>query len=123
MPCLNARALRSTPTDAEKKLWSRPRLKQLHGNRFRRQVPIGPYIVDFCCLAERLVIEVDGGQHDANVVKDDARTEYLERQGFRVVRFWNNDVLGNIEGVLEVIVAQLASGTPHPNPPPQGGRE
>jgi very-short-patch-repair endonuclease len=94
-----ARQLRSNPTEAEKRLWSKLRLKQIGGHRFRRQAPIGPYVADFACLAQRLIIEVDGGQHDSRATQDDARTAWLERQGFRVLRFWNNEVLGNVEGV------------------------
>jgi very-short-patch-repair endonuclease len=118
-----ARQLRSNPTEAEKRLWSKLRLKQIDGHRFRRQVPIGAYVVDFVCLARRLIIEVDGGQHDSRASQDDARTAWLERQGFSILCFWNNEVLGNIEGVYEIIVAHLAGGAPHPNPPPKGGRE
>jgi very-short-patch-repair endonuclease len=94
-------------TDAERKLWSRLRRKQMNGHRFRRQVPIGPFIVDFACLASRLIIEVDGGQHGVDVERDARRTAWLEAQNFRVLRFWNNDVLGNIEGVLLMIERAL----------------
>jgi very-short-patch-repair endonuclease len=110
-----ARDLRQNPTEAEKGLWSKLRLKQLDGHRFRRQVPIGPFVVDFCCLARRLIVEVDGGQHSSDAAKDARRTEWLERQGFRVLRFWNNDVLGNIDGVLATIAMHLAGGG---SPPP-----
>src|SRR6266404_2835045 len=102
MASTRARQLRSNPTDAEMRLWSKLRRKQIDGHRFRRQVPIGPYIADFVCLERRLVIEVDGGQHSESIA-DDARTAWLEGQGFCVLRFWNNDVLGNTEGVLTVI--------------------
>ena len=114
MPSTRARELRRNPTDAEKRLWSKLRLKQIDGHRFRRQVPIGPYIVDFACLARRLIIEVDGGQHDSRAIQDDARTAWLEREDFRVLRFWNNEVLGNIEGVYETIVAHLTDGSVPP---------
>ena len=115
--------VRKEPTDAEKKLWQLLRRKQLDGYRFRRQVPIGPFIVDFACLAERLVIEVDGGQHAVEADKDARRTRWLEEKGLRVVRFWNNQVLGHPEGVIQVIQSALADGdTPLPDPPPQGGR-
>jgi len=110
MASTRARQLRSNPTEAEKRLWSKLRLKQIGGHRFRRQAAIGPYIVDFICLARRLIIEVDGGQHDSRATQDDARTAWLERERFRVLRFWNNEVLGNIEGVYEVIVAHLTGG-------------
>ena len=98
-----AKALRLTMTDAELKLWSHLRRRQVGGTRFRKQVPIGPYVADFACLDLKLVIEVDGGQHDVNKPKDDIRTAWLEARGYRVLRFWNNDVLGNINGVIEVI--------------------
>ena len=100
------------------------RRKQLDGYRFRRQVPLGPYVVDFACLAERLVIEVDGGQHAVEAAKDACRTQWLEDNDFRVLRFWNNEVLGHPEGVIQVIQSTLADeDTPLPAPPPQGGRE
>jgi len=114
MPSTRARQLRSNPTEAEKRLWSTLRLKQIESHRFRRQVAIGPYIVDFVCFDRRLIIEVDGGQHDSRIVPDDARMAWLERQGFRGLRFWNNEVLGNIEGVYEIIVAHLAGGNAPP---------
>ena len=101
------RHLRKNPTDAEQKLWSCLRRKQLHGYRFRRQRPIGPYIVDFVCLEVSLIIEVDGGQHAEQIEKDEARTSFLEKEGFRVIRFWNNDVLVNTDGVLDVILQDL----------------
>src|SRR5271168_1773794 len=99
----HARRLRSDATDAERKLWYRIRQRQLGGIRFRRQVPIGPYIVDFACIERQLIIEVDDGQHDAEQVADARRTAWLEARGWRVVRFWNNEVPGNIEGVLETL--------------------
>src|SRR5471030_228172 len=114
MASTHARQLRSNPTEAEKRLWSKLRLKQIKGYRFRRQVPVGPYIVDFICLAKRLIIEVDGGQHSANIEQDLARTAWLESQNFHVLRFWNNEVLGNIEGLYEVIVQHLANRLPPP---------
>ena len=99
-----AKELRRNMTDAEKLLWSRIRRNQIDELPFRKQVPIGPYVADFACLPIKLVIEVDGGQHDERKAQDDARTAWLEGQGYRMLRFWNNDVLGNIEGVLQVIV-------------------
>jgi very-short-patch-repair endonuclease len=99
-----ARKLRSNPTDAEMRLWSRLRRKQVDGHRFRRQVPLGSYVVDFACLEARLIVEVDGGQHGE---RDAARTAWLEAQGFRVLRFWNNDVLENTDGVIEAIRGAL----------------
>ena len=97
-----ARRLRTRPTEAERKLWSVLRSRQLDGFRFRRQAPIGRFIVDFVCLERKLVVEADGGQH-AESLADDARTAWLESQGFRVIRFWNNDVLANIDGVADTI--------------------
>ena len=121
MASLAARRLRKTPTDAEMRLWAVLRRRQIEGARFRRQAPIGPYVVDFACFAERLVVEVDGGQHAHQQDRDTARTAWLETQGFRVLRFWNHEVLGNIEGVAERIAGALRA-SPLPGPPPQGGR-
>lgn len=104
---LRARQLRKSMTDAEKRLWYLMRRHNLEDKLFRRQVPIGDYVIDFACLAERLLIEVDGGQHAAQAQQDARRTAWLEARGFRVMRFWNNEVLGNTEGVLEVIVAAV----------------
>jgi very-short-patch-repair endonuclease len=102
-----AKELRRDMTEAEKLLWSKIRRDQIDGFPFRKQVPIRPYVADFACLAIKLVIEVDGGQHDERKAQDDARTAWLEAQGYRVLRFWNNEVLGNIDGVLQVIVATV----------------
>ena len=88
---------------AEKRLGTVLRRQQIAGHRFRRQAPIGRYIVNFVCLRHRLVVEIDGGQHADRVQADAARSAWLESQGFRVLRFWNNDVLGNTNGVLEAI--------------------
>jgi len=107
MSVARARLLRTNQTDAERRLWKRLRRRQLDGCRFRRQVPIGAYIVDLACLARRLVVEVDGGQHAERRRKDDQRTLWLEGQGFRVLRFWNNDVFGNTDGVVEEIARAL----------------
>ena len=103
-----ARRLRRNTTDAEKVLWRRIRYRQISNARFRRQHPIDPYVVDFYCAELRLVIAVDGGQHELRSDQDAARTRWLESQGYRVVRFWNNDVLGNVEGGLERIVEILS---------------
>jgi very-short-patch-repair endonuclease len=102
-----ARALRRNQTDAERKLWSALRDHQLAGHWFRRQAPIGPYVADFVCFAKRFIIEVDGGQHAIGQDSDDRRTEWLTSQGFHVIRFWNNDVLQNIEGVCASILSEL----------------
>ena len=107
MTRIRAQALRKNPTDAEKKLWAYLRLRQLGGYKFRRQHPIGPYIVDFLCIERKLIIEVDGGQHDDNKLYDSKRDKWLENKGFRVLRFWNNEVLTYIETVLAVIADEL----------------
>jgi very-short-patch-repair endonuclease len=112
MSSSRARTLRTTPTDAEMRLWFRLRRKQLDGFRFRRQQPIGIYIVDFFCPEARLVIEVDGGQHAMDETHDASRTRWLEARGYRVVRFWNNDVLANTDGVIGAIQQMLL----HPPP-------
>jgi very-short-patch-repair endonuclease len=103
----NARSLRSNLTDAEQLLWQALRQKQLHGNRFRRQHPIGKYIADFACIEQKLVIELDGGQHQEQAIYDAQRTAFIETQGWRVLRFWNNEVLGNLAGVLRKIAEEL----------------
>jgi very-short-patch-repair endonuclease len=105
-------------TVAEVRLWRRLSRDQIDGHRFRRQVPIGPYILDFLCVKSRLVIEVDGGQHSVAVEKDDERTAWLKARGFRVLRFWNNQVLEETDGVVERIREALGP----PPRPPQGGR-
>ena len=94
-----ARDLRRNMTDAEQRLWHYLRRRQLAGHRFRRQCPVGPYVADFACLERRLIIELDGGQH-AGSAHDRCRDAYLHRCGFRVLRFWNNLVFENLEGVL-----------------------
>ena len=117
-----ARAMRAAPTDAERKLWWHLRHRiPTPGTHFRRQVRIGRYIVDFACHATRIVIEVDGSQHDRSAA-DQQRTKVLEANGYRVVRYWNNDVLSNIDSVLEDIHRAITT-TPTPNPSPQGGGE
>jgi very-short-patch-repair endonuclease len=115
---LFARKLRRDMTDAERRLWTRMRRHQLKGARFRRQVPVGPYIVDFICLEAKLVIEIDGSQH-LESASDAVRSDWLERQGFQVLRFWNHDVLTRTEDVLAVIFDALGPVCPHPHPPPQ----
>ena len=103
------RQLRANQTGAEAKLWQHLRRKQISGLRFRRQVPLGPYIVDFVCLGKQLVIELDGGQHADRIAEDDRRTEWLRSRGFEVIRFWNNEVLRNTEGVVAAIMQRLGS--------------
>ena len=118
-----ARELRKNMTEVEKTLWKHLRLRQFEGYKFRRQQPIGNYIADFVCFEKRLIIEVDGGQHAERVEYDSSRKEWLEGQGFRILRFWNNQVLKEIEGVKEVVMSELRCQSPHLNPPPQGGRK
>jgi len=112
-----ARALRTSSTPAELRLWYFIRKRQLESVRFRRQVPLGRYVVDFACLEERLVIELDGSQHGDQMAYDEARTAWLNEHGWRVLRFWNNEVADNIEGVLETIRAALRSVAGFPLPP------
>lgn len=114
-----ARSLRRNLTDAELRLWTRLRAHRLEGISFRRQVPIGAYIVDFVCLAERLIIEVDGGQHGSS--RDEVRDAWLKSQDFKILRFWNNDVLSNIEGVLEKILETVRRSPPSLSLPRKGG--
>lgn len=95
----DARTLRKSLTDAERRLWLLLRARQLNGHKFRRQHPLGPYVLDFACVDQQLAVEVDGGQH-ADSEHDRQRTAWLEAQGWRVIRFWNNDVLTNTEGVI-----------------------
>jgi very-short-patch-repair endonuclease len=116
-----ARALRKNPTEAEKLLWTQLRYWQVDGYKFRRQQPLGKYIVDFVCMEKRLIIELDGGQHAEQRDYDVERDAWLREQGFTVLRFWNNDVLQNINGVKDTILSELKS-TPFLNPSPQGGR-
>ena len=115
-----ARKLRRCSTDAERRLWHYLRNRQLAGFKFRRQVVIGNHVVDFACLEAKLIIEADGGQHAEQQAADAARTAELERKGFRVLRFWNHEILGETESVLERILAEL-NDTPSPRPSP-GGR-
>ncbi|MCH8817433.1 MAG: endonuclease domain-containing protein [Chloroflexi bacterium] len=115
-----ARALRRQSTDAEEWLWSVLRGRRLEGAKFRRQHPMGPYIVDFFCPDVRLIIELDGSGHHVRAESDAQRTSFLQRTGNRVLRIWNNDVTENPEGVIECILDALR--TPHPNPLPQGAR-
>jgi very-short-patch-repair endonuclease len=124
-----ARRLRREMTDAERKLWRYLRHIQIEGTHFRRQATVGPYFADFACHERRLIIEVDGGQHNEprHAARDATRTAYLRSHGYRVLRFWNSEVLKNIEGVYEVIQATLHEcplpPTPDPSPPQAGGGE
>ncbi|MDP2409185.1 MAG: endonuclease domain-containing protein [Pseudolabrys sp.] len=120
-----ARHLRTNSTNAERKLWRFLRTLRGQGFHFRRQVPIDQFVVDFACFSARLVIEVDGGQHNmaAGLRADSTRDEYLRQNDFRVLRFWNSDVIANIEGVASIITNALGLVTPTPDPSPQGGGE
>ena len=112
------RRLRSNMTGPETRLWSRLRARQLQGLKFRRQHGIGPYIVDFYCPEQSLVIEVDGDSHaDADqIVKDQLRDKYFQSLGLRVIRYFNNDIVKNLAGVLEDLAEKLASGSTSPRP-------
>jgi very-short-patch-repair endonuclease len=119
-----AKALRANMTDAERRLWYLLRAHRFNGVKIKRQVPIGPYIVDFVSFERRLIFEVDGGQH-ADSEADQRRTRWLEGEGFRVLRFWNNEVLKNTSGVLETILSAIADpspGTPLRGAPPSPTR-
>jgi len=118
---LRARQLRRNPTEVERLLWQKLRFWQIDGFKFRRQQPLGNYIVDFVCFERRLIVEIDGGQHAAQREYDAKRDSWLHDQGFIVLRFWNSDIVENIDGVLQSILDNLRS-TPFLGPSPQGGR-
>ena len=107
-----ARLLRSAMTSVERLLWQALRGKQLNGHRFRRQHPIGQYIADFACIEQKIVIELDGGQHQEQLVYDEQRSAFLRAHGWQILRFWNNDVLNNFDGVLFVIAENLTASPP-----------
>jgi len=109
-------------TEAERRLWHLLRVRQIDGHKFRRQYPLGHYIVDFVCLERRLVVEVDGGQHSERHVEDTIRSQWLRNKGFCVIRFWNNEIMNNIEGVTTVIrqALQMKSEPPSLPSPSQG---
>jgi very-short-patch-repair endonuclease len=122
-----ARKMRARSTDAEKRLWRILRNRRCGGFKFRRQVPIGRYIIDFYCHEAKLVVEADGGQHSeaTTAARDAVRTEFLKAQGIRVVRFWDHDILRDSDCVREMIYRALISrnsspSAPHPNPLPEG---
>ena len=121
--CRSKRRLRSHMTGPETRLWSRLRARQLQGLKFRRQHGIGPYIVDFYCPEQSLVIEVDGDSHaDADqIVRDQLRDKYFQSLGLRVIRYFNDDIVKNLAGVLEDLAEKLASGRPPLAPPYEGG--
>lgn len=103
-------------TDAERRLWYRLRAHRLEGIKFKRQIPIGQYVADFACMDRKLLVEVDGGQH-AQSTSDAERTKWLEDQGFRILRFWNNEVLNETDAVLGVILAAVTAAGPSPGAP------
>ncbi|WP_022975293.1 endonuclease domain-containing protein [Nevskia ramosa] len=114
----HAKTLRKALTDAEQKLWQRLRGRQLEGCKFRRQVPIGPYIADFACLEAYLIVEVDGGQH-LESSRDALRDAWFAAQGFRLLRFWNTQALVETDAVVDAILSTLQR--PHPDLPPLAG--
>ncbi len=121
-----ARRLRRNQTDVERMLWFRLRDRRLGGWKFRRQFPIDRFVVDFFCADAHLIVELDGGQHAAQAAADAQRTKILEAMGYLVLRYWNNDVMQNIDGVVEDITTALErhrSEPPHPHPLPSGERE
>ncbi|MEJ0067651.1 MAG: endonuclease domain-containing protein [Pseudomonadota bacterium] len=115
----NAQRLRDDPTEVEKLLWWKLRARQFGGWKFRRQVPIVGFVADFACLEAGLVIELDGGQHSETGARDERRTAILGQAGFRVLRFWNNQLIDELESVLATI--EQALGAPSPRPSPRGG--
>jgi very-short-patch-repair endonuclease len=118
-----AKKLRQNQTEAEKKLWLKLRNRQVDGVKFRRQQFIGPFIVDFACLDKKLIIEIDGGHHSQviNKERDKNRTSWLEQEGYQVLRFWNNDIIQNLDGVLEKIREMLNhNNNPHLTSPLKG---
>jgi len=119
---MRSRELRLNATEAERKLWAQLSARKVSGVRFNRQFPIGPFICDFVSRTTKLVIEVDGGQHAVDVEKDAARTAFLKSQGYRVIRFWNNDVIERIDGVISEIERVLTT-CPPPTPPINGTGE
>ena len=111
------RTLRQDMTEAERGLWRILRSRQMNGYKFRRQVPFGRYIADFACYGAKLIIEIDGGQHDHSAQWETERTVFLQREGYRVLRFWNHEVLTNLDGVYMTITGALAASPP-PQPSP-----
>src|SRR2546422_3653261 len=114
-------ALRRVQTEAERKLWSPLRSRRLYDVKFRRQYPLGRYIVDFCCPERQLVIEIDGGVHRKTYLQDRARDQVLMGRGYRVLRFWNSDVLRHTDRVMRRIALALRTPSPVPSPPKRGG--
>ena len=118
-PTFRSRELRTNATPAERTLWLHLSNRKLRGVRFNRQVPIGPFICDFVARSPKLIVELDGGQHALAQNEDLKRTTFLQQQGYRVIRFWNSDVLENVEGVLGVI-GEALTNRPSPTPPARG---
>ncbi len=118
-----ARKLRKNQTPQEQILWNILRNRQVLGYKFRRQYPIGNYVVDFVCKENKLIIEIDGGQHNTpeGILSDENRTKYLQSVGYKILRFWNNEIDNNIEGVYQKIIEHIENTKtdPHPNPLPQ----
>ena len=117
-----ARGLRKKSTIAERKLWHRLRSRNFMDLKFRRQEPVGNYIVNFVCYENKLIIELDGGQHNEFSEKDIPRTKALEKEGYKVLRFWNNEVINNISGVLTVIKENCNKPSPLSSPIGRGNK-
>ena len=117
----NAKALRTNQTEAEQKLWYHLRAHRFMHLKFKRQKPMGYYIVDFVCVEQRLIIEIDGGQHAGQVEYDQHRDAWLRSQGYTVLRFWNNEVMQQLEAVLEQICVAITLSPSPPTPLPQAG--
>ena len=116
-----AHSLRQNMTEAERRVWQILRSHQMKGYKFRRQVPIGRYIADFVCHEARLIVEIDGGQHDRSSPPEAERSRFLQNEGYRILRFWNNEVLANLDGVHQTIAGELGRITPTQTLPHQGG--
>jgi very-short-patch-repair endonuclease len=115
-----ARQLRHHMTESETRLWRHLRAHRLNGEKFRRQQPIGPYVVDFVHFGARLIVEADGGQHN-DAPRDERRDAWLQAQGFKVMRFWNNEIMNNLEGVLVSVMAAVTEAPLSPGPSPARG--
>lgn len=120
---VGARTLRQNMTEAERRVWQILRSHRISGYKFRRQVPIGSYIADFVCHEARLIVEIDGSQHARLLPREGARSEFLENEGYRILRFWNNEVLANLDGVQGIIADELGRDTLTPTLPHRWRRE